>query len=689
MREWLVRVKAEATPVYGLAVTLGLGLPLLLGLLTDRMGQGTLGALGAFLLAFGAPGGPYGNRARSLAVSLAAIVAGGALGGLLAGHPWATVAVLPVVVVLAASVPWIRPTAAMAVLLTSVRPPPGDPLENMLLMGLGGLWLALLLLSPWPARRLRPLDDALGRAAGSVAALLDTVAGDLETSTWTGGIHSSDNCGWERSRRHVETALRDATATSRYYRGEDEAQENLQPQQIIDTLRRIVWETVGLHTQIHVLVDRGPAPDPWRSDATEAIRGLAQGVRTLSTALARETAAPAAGPSPDLARHARGGDGAVLRQITHSVDRIDSALESARDELGDGLRLAPSVHWKRPRFEPGEAAAALAREVRERSPRFRHATRVAVLVTVAMAITAAFRLQHGQWMAVTVLVSLRDTYGRTVPRVVQRITGNAAGSMIAAVVLAAAPARPHVVALMLVFALAGFTLRSFSYTAWTVCSAPLLMMLMDLTKVSRWSVALDRVELVAAGGVIAALGARVLWPRGAARQVPARTTELLTAMAALTRAAASVLDGRRPGLEGDEMAAAGKAIDGAADAGTRLKDEPAPDTVQAGQLHAAVRAALRIRDRLIAVTDLASENADENSPSARTLDRLADALERTATQTEPDPPGRNDLDDPLAAPDDRPEPARYTLTALTDDVDDLINTLAKLNRQSALSATTR
>ncbi|TDC56193.1 FUSC family protein, partial [Actinomadura sp. KC345] len=639
MGEWLVRARAEATPVYGLAITLGLGLPLVLGLLTDRMDQGTLGAIGAFLLAFGGGrGGPYGKRARSLAVSLAVVVAGGALGGLLAGHPWATVAVLPVVVVLAASVSWIGPPAAFAVLLTSVRPPPGHPPENMLLMGLGGLWVALLLLSPWPARRLRPLDDALGRAAGSVAELLDCVAGDLERSAWTGGVHSAGTCDWGMSRRHVDTALGDAAATSRLYRGEDGAQEDLQPQQILDTLRRIVWETVGLHAQIHVLVDRGPAPDAWRSDATDAIRGLAHGVRSLSTALARETAAPARRTVPELAHHARDGTGggAVPRLIIHSVDRIDSALESARDELGDGLRPAPSVHWKRPRLEPGETAASLVREIRERSPRFRHAARVAVLVTAAMAITAAFRLQHGQWMAVTVLVSLRDTYGKTVPRVVQRIIGNTVGSMIAAVVLAAAPARPHVVALMLVFALAGFTLRPVGYVAWTMCSAPLLMMLIDLTEVSRWSVALDRIELVAAGGVIAALGARVLWPRGTARQVPARTTELLTAMAALTRAAASVLDGRRSDLDVDEMAAAGKAIDGVADAGTRLEDEPVPDTVQAGQLHTAVRASLRIRDRLIAVTDLASENAGENGPSARTLDRLADALERTATRPAPD-----------------------------------------------------
>ncbi|GGU97808.1 hypothetical protein GCM10010182_12720 [Actinomadura cremea] len=68
----LTRIKDRAAPFYGLAAALGIGLPLLLGVVTGRLDRGTLAGLGAFLLAFTAPSGPYSARARSLAVSVLA-----------------------------------------------------------------------------------------------------------------------------------------------------------------------------------------------------------------------------------------------------------------------------------------------------------------------------------------------------------------------------------------------------------------------------------------------------------------------------------------------------------------------------------------------------------------------------------------------------------------------------------------
>ncbi|WP_067799807.1 FUSC family protein [Actinomadura formosensis] len=274
---------------------------------------------------------------------------------------------------------------------------------------------------------------------------------------------------------------------------------------------------------------RVPVRDPRRSAAGEAIGGLARRLRLLARALSQTRPVPAEEPPaaggpvrrPQAAQRTTGErangrndllGAAVIGQITRSIDRIDSILESARRTLGGGLRLAPAVHWKRPRGAPGTVAAAIVQAARARSPQFRHAARVAVLVTLAMAISTGLRLAHGQWMAVTVLVSLRDTYGQTMARVGQRIIGSVLGSVIAAVVLALAPAPPHAVLLMMVFAMVGFTLRPVSYAFWMVCATPPLMMLMDLTFVSHWSVALERIGLIAGGGLIAAVGARVLCP---------------------------------------------------------------------------------------------------------------------------------------------------------------------------------
>lgn len=657
----LTRIRERAAPFYGLAAALGIGLPLLLGVVTGRLDQGTLAGLGAFLLAFTAPSGPYSARARSLAVSIVVIAAGGALGGLLAGHRWAVVAAVAAIVPAAVSVSWMGPTVVMAVLLTSIRPPPGHPLENLLLMGGGGLWLALLLLIPWPARRLRPLGGSLARAARAIAALLDVTSAELENPPRT-------DVQWDRRHRQAAAAVRDAATTYRLYQsGEEEERRASQPQQLIDVFYRMLQRIVGLHAQIQTLNSRASATgDAWRSDAGPAIASLADRARLLSTGLTGHDI----GGEPDRG-HLSGAerredpiDAAITDQISRSIDRLDSLLRSSRHILDDGLRLGFNA---RPR-PPSRPSVELVRAIESRSPLFRHATRVAVLVTVAMSISAALRLPHGQWLPVTVLLGLRDTYGRTMARVGQRIIGGVAGSAIAAVLLALAPSPPHIVLIMTVFAAAGFALRPVDYLFWAVCGTPVVMMLMDLTHLSDWDAALERIALVAAGGGIAVVGARVLWPRGAAQQVPARTAELLSANAELTRVVASVVDGQTSRSRlADGLAATSAAIDGVADLRERLENEPSRDTALLDRLTTVIRASAHIRDRLVAIVD-SVEDSGGDDPVARILDRVADGIERAASGGSAP---RLDLTDQIALPG-RPATTRHTLGALVDDVNELI-----------------
>ncbi|TDB99295.1 FUSC family protein [Actinomadura sp. 7K534] len=691
----LTRIREQAAPFYGLAAALGIGAPLLAGLLTGRLAQATLAGIGAFLLAFTAPTGPYGTRARSLAVSIVVIALGGAVGGLVAGHRWAAVAAVAVIVPAAVSLSWMRPTAVLAVLLTAVRPPPGHPLENMALMASGGLWLAVLLLVPWPARRLRPLAGSLGGTADAIAALLDFVGGELKNPAPADARDSA----WDRHHKRAVTAVRDASTTYRLYRsGEGEDRRSTQPNQLIDAFHRLIWTTVGLHAQLAALTARGGVPDRWRSAAEEAIAALAERARLLSGALTRthpgaggrDRAVPRALPSPTATGRDEPEDAvaaAMAGQAGRSIRRLDDTLDSARHILGDGLRLGPRARPRRPRVRPDGWAAAFGGAVRGRSALFRHTARVAVLVTLATAISAALRLPHGQWLPVTVLLSLRDTFRQTLTRVEQRVFGGAAGAAVAAVLLALAPSPPHIVALMTVFAAVGFAVRSVSFALWSVCSTPLVMMLMDLSHLSSWDVALQRIAMVAAGGAIAVVGARLLWPRGAAQEIPARTAELLSADAELTRAAAAVAGGQAPRLPHDRLIAVSAAVDGVAKLRSRLAGEPSSDPDRLDRLDTLVRASRHLRDRLVAVAG-AAEHLGGDDPVARILDRAADGIERAAAAEGSPAAARSRLDlaGEFAALDDRiasltrrgggAELRRlaafpHTLGALVDDVNEL------------------
>ncbi|TYK46089.1 FUSC family protein [Actinomadura decatromicini] len=697
------RAARRATPFHGLAAGLGVGLPLLLGLLSGRPDRGTLAAIGAYLIAVAAPTGPYEARARSMAEFIVVVAVGGGLGGLLAPFPWAVVAVITATVAGAVLLGQVKPVPEFAVLFTAVRPPPTHPLENMALMALGGLWVAAILLSPWPFRRLRPLGEALGAVAGAVAAMLDAAAAGLREPA-TGAA------GWEDRRRKAAAAMRKAATTySLFLSGQPDA-PNARPQRLLDGFRRMIHRTVGLEAQIRALTAGGAlpesVPDAWRSETVAAIGALAAEARRLSADLegARPPSGGGSAPmSPDLADQAEdvwraAGDdrdgllnAALTDEITRTVDRLHSTLESARGAFADRSPPGPAV-----RVRPVARAADAVAEVRHRSALFQQAMRVALMVGLAMTISTAFRIRHGQWMAMTVLVTLHATYGETMSRVGQRVAGSAVGCLIAAVVLALTPSRPHAALAMTLFAVVAFTLRPLGYTYWNVFVTPLSLMLMDLSFLADWSIALRRILLIAAGGAIALVGTRVLWPRQAAREVPGRVDEVLSACADLTRAAAAVAEGEASRLPDGPLAATRKAIDGLADLRTRMENEPDHDPGQIERLTTLVEACGRIRDRLIAVAGTTGVTSGPRNPVARVLDRTADAIDNAAAPSggfEVSGP-LDDLDERLAREAHRRRPAhalpdrtvrglaatRRTLDGLIDDVDDLVGAVSAMPR---------
>lgn len=670
-RETYARIEGRAAPFYGLASALGVALPLLVGALTGRAAQGSVVALGAYLVAFTAPSGPYGARARALATTVAVVSLGATFGGLLVGRPWPAVAVVPVVVALGVAVPWIGPTAGLSVLLTAVRPPADSLLYNGFLELLGGLLVSALFLAAWPVRRLRPLREALAEVANAVAVTLDAVAQDIgagdDAALRAVDLTDPDLAAvalkpdWREQRRAASSALIAARRTYALYRADRAGDERpTQPERLIEALARILHETVTLRAQIEAL---GRAASPpagqrgWELDVRVAITALAARLRLLAGAVADTRPTPLgstdsaavrrlAKQSERIWRAGQSGDGdvvaaALVGQVRRSIDRIAGTVESARRLASDDLRLGPRPPWQtsrdhrsRPwpaRPEPPWAGwRRLERAARTRSPMFRQVTRVGLIVAVAMAIAAALRVPHGHWLTITVLLSLRGTYGETVARVVQRIAGTAIGAVLAAVLLALVTGQVAAALILFVCALLGFTLRSVNYGYWALFGTPLVMMLLDFSTPADWTAAGIRIGLTIAGGLLALLAARLLWPAGTAQLLPGRLARLLSAHAELARSAAAVVDGAADGLPRDRFTAAERATDEVADARDRLAHEPLPAPEQIALLRTSVRAAQQVRDHLIAVTRMSREDIDDTGPIAGILDRVADHLDEVA-----------------------------------------------------------
>ncbi|MGP4022862.1 FUSC family protein [Actinomadura sp. 3N407] len=684
------RIGGQAAPMYGVVAAIAMAVPLFAGAVTGHGAQGSMIALGAYLVALRAPEGPYGARARDLAVGVLVVAVGSAVGGLLSETAWLPVFVVPPLIALGVAVPRIGATAGLAVLLSAVRPPTDVILIGILEL-IGGLLFAGLLLAPWPARRLRPLRAALSETADAVAEALDAVAQDVGAPDGSPlddvDLTNPDLMAvtripdWEAKRRAASEALTAARATYALYRSGRGRTEPTRPERLIEALGRVLHETVTLQAVLEAAKNYPPDRE-WREETQTAISALAARLRLLSGAVASAGEAPlgqeesaAVRRMGRAAEHIRraglAGDEdlvavALIGQVRLSVDRITGEVASARRLVAGGLRfgLGPP---RMPEFDPAPVWERLRRAVRTRSPMFRQVSRVFVTALVTMALAAALDLGYGHWMTITAMLSLRATYGETVERLVQRVGGTAAGSAVAAVILTLAPGPPTVAGIVFCFAVAGFAMRAVNFAYWALFGTPLAMLLLDFSTPADWVTAGQRIVLTFGGTVIAYLAVRLLWPAGHLERLPVLLGRLLDRHAGLVRAAADVLAGERVRLPHDTIVAAERSAEAVAGTRTRLGHERVPDTELIAGLETAVDAAHRTRDHLITVAKLSREEAVDTGPIPEILDRLADQLEETAEL--------------LEEPEARDPKAATPTEELSEQLADLDAHLSKLTRR--------
>jgi uncharacterized membrane protein YccC len=642
LRDTYAASEGPVAPVYGLVTAVGVTAPLVVGVLTGRTAESVVVGLGITYVAFAGPTGPYGARARSMLAATAVVTVFTWFGGLFSGHPWLATAVVPLVAAVGAALPWMGPTAALVTLVAAVRPVTSPVFFDGVLELAGGLWITLLLLAPWVTRRLRPLHVSVAEAARTVAAALDAVA-------------DPDAGAWDRRRREAYDALRQARATYALYRGGG-PDERRRPQRLVEALDRAMDETVALRSLLSALRREVP-PERWEWELRAVVRTLSERLRRAAAALEGE-AAPPEGPVAELRRPngrtkpskqalhrfvrisddvrrewlERGGDvvgTALILQVRRIIGRITGTLDGAAEIADRGLQVGFDVALPE-RQGLRRLWQAVGQAVRTRSPGFRHAARVGTAIAVAMTLANGLHLPHGHWLPITVMFSLRDSYGDTVERVARRIGGATVGATVAALALAVAPGRTTLIILVFTGALLGFALASVNHTYWVTFGTPVTMLLIDFTEPLGWNAAVWRIALTVAGGAIALAAARLLWPAGTLRLLPARLAHLLHTHAELARRVAALFDGE-PGTEvhriGREAAQAAVDID---EDLHRLAQEPAPPEDLLRRLRKATTTARRLRDYLGTLAALAQEKPVDAGPIPAILERVADHLDAVA-----------------------------------------------------------
>jgi uncharacterized membrane protein YccC len=242
---------------------------------------------------------------------------------------------------------------------------------------------------------------------------------------------------------------------------------------------------------------------------------------------------------------------------------------------------------------------------------------------MAMALMLLVHEHYAKWFVVTVMVSLRPAYRDTVDRVLLRVLGTAVGAMGAALVLAIAPGLSHLIIFIGICAALGFAVRGSCYGCWAMFSTPLSLMLSDFSLPLNWDAAAVRVALTVAGGTLALLFARLLWPRESRARLTGRIVDMLDKHAALVRSLAD----QDHGEVRAEVVSAADAEERLTESLDRLDKEPRGSAPQ--RLREAVTAARRLRDNALALLAVPPPK-EEPGPTVAILDMVADRLERVA-----------------------------------------------------------
>ncbi len=303
-------------------------------------------------------------------------------------------------------------------------------------------------------------------------------------------------------------------------------------------------------------------------------RGLAERIAPVVAALADpDVGAPAEGPGRDRARELLAAAADVLDAAARTVRRGTPTEVSARtaevlhvDEehevlegparqaaerlvelLCEALEIAGcgGARDKAP-TPPGPPSAqflvrptmfrllpvvvrAVRPELRQDSPVFRHAVRLAAVATLGYLIASRLPVDHGYWAPIASVMVMRPDFHRTYARAVARLAGTLAGVAVATGMVRALGPDAHVFgALAVVSAGLSYTLNRTGYAYSQCFTASYVVFLLGMGGQAWEQTVPERVVLTLLGGALAML-AYVVFPAWETPRLPSRLADWLAA----------------------------------------------------------------------------------------------------------------------------------------------------------------
>ena len=383
---------------------------------------------------------------------------------------------------------------------------------------IGGLWALTLTLVLWP---LKPYQPAR-RAVAAVYRQLALLAEDMKSLA---SSETTPSTAWDDHATAHRRSVRDSIELARVTVDQIASIRGPQSGATLQSPIRLeaADEIFGALIALASVIETTPATRP---PTTRVLRLLAPLLRAIADAIEHDS-------DPASTAVERG-----IATITNAAAHVP-ALQSVLAELSERLHLAVSVAG--PVIEDMAPADVpftphplwerihdrVASELTWSSAVFRHATRTALLGTLAIAASLATHQYYAHWMSITLVVTLQPFYANTRQRAIERTLGTSAGALTVSLLAIALHTPLAIAAALVPITVIAFALRRVSFTLFISGLTPFVVLLVELGHqgVGTIGIAITRMLYTFAGGALAVLGNRYLFPHWE----PSRLREALIA----------------------------------------------------------------------------------------------------------------------------------------------------------------
>jgi uncharacterized membrane protein YccC len=626
----------------GVRTTTATLVPLVLGQVLGQPAAGLMVSMGGLNVSLSDIGDLYRTKAVTMGVATLSLAAAAFLSTVVSGILWVAVPLMFVLACAAGLVGVFGNAAAkvsflsLVVVVIMAGLPAGatEGAERSMAIVGGGLWAMVLSLGLWPLRPYQPVRDA-------VAACYRAISRFIGVACRVDRQRHDPGSGWEAAVIQERAAVVEAIAQARSITMAVRASRaGMSPtgQRLLVLLRSahaIFDAAIALAETLATAADQARGAQV-RAAVEDAVPRLTVAVAALGTAIGQghdhvelntlhqalaavddTLAALQRTASPPAADET---DSIDPRTTAWSLETVAGHIRAAADILA-----APADRGVAPPHPVAERQAWRARlggivtmlkdNLTFRSLAFRHALRLGVTATAALAFYRFLDLPHGAWLTLTAIVILKPNFGGTYQQAVQRVGGTVAGSIMGAILAGAITDLYVLDAFLVPFGILAYSLMAHNYGLGVLFLTPFIVLLLNTVQMGDWQVAAVRSLDTVLGGVLALLAGYLLWPSWERQRLPEQLARTIAANRDYFRTVASGYVGQQSSLAVIESTRAQAQLENAnaAAAFQRLLSEPQTQHLPIEPIYALVSYNQRFYD---AVTTLAVNQPAIDHPQA-------------------------------------------------------------------------